>query len=111
MIRSDGFGAPTTDWPFHVIGAAVIVIGIAVIALGVLPGGLNAVAAGVWIAAHPWLRTRWYRTGYADGYIDGRSEPRSPAPRRRQSQRPDRRGRLRMLRGAPGIADDSGPRR
>lgn len=74
MIRSGGFGAPTTDWPFRVIGVVVIVIGITVIALGALPGGLNVIAAGAWITAHPWLRTRWYRTGYADGHVDGRSE-------------------------------------
>jgi hypothetical protein len=79
VIRSDGLGAPTTDWPFHAIGAAVILIGVAVIALGALPGGLNVIAAGAWIVAHPWLRARWYRTGYADGYVDGRSEPRPPS--------------------------------
>lgn len=74
MTRSDGLGAPATAWPFYVIGGAVLLIGVAIIAIGALPGGLTVVANGAWITSHPWLRTRWYRTGYADGYIDGRSE-------------------------------------
>lgn len=77
MTRTDGLGAPGPGRGYLVVGVLLAAIGVALIGIGVtLPGGLNILAAGAWIGAHPWFRARWYRTGYADGYVDGRSEPR-----------------------------------
>lgn len=73
MIRTDGLGAPGPGRLYIVAGGVITAIGVALVAIGVtLPGGLNIIAAGAWIGAHPWFRARWYRRGYSDGYVDGR---------------------------------------
>jgi hypothetical protein len=83
VIRTDGLGAPGPGRLYIVAGGVITAIGVALVVIGVtLPGGLNIIAAGAWIGAHPWFRARWYRTGYSDGYVDGRAAVEIEALRR-----------------------------
>lgn len=60
-------------WPVVLCGVLACAASLIAIRNGEapIPAGLASLLAGIILAAHPAMRARWYRIGYADGYNAG----------------------------------------